>query len=129
MSTKTVPDNWPQLFDQVFGRHARALIAERHALKLAKGEFKLSASLHGMSFVTMLNRSRRLAHFEHYSYSVWRRGSTGPQVVRIVSRALCGQWIMQAKRADWFVDDPRCVPCERALHALIEAHRAAEVNS
>lgn len=109
------------LFDWAFGTQVRELIAEEHALKLSSSEFKLRASLKGHSFVTTRDQKNRLAHIADRSYTVWRRTPAGAKPQRLVARGFCGQWVMQARHADWSRDEPRCQRCIDALAALIKA--------
>lgn len=127
MSTAIV-DPSQAAIDAFFGAAIGEPEDESRALRLGPGEFALQASVRGNSFVTARNRSRRLAHIEHHAYVVWRRSLAGPQPVRFVAQAICGQWIVSAKRADWVYDDPYCRPCGRILDALLDDKRAIEVD-
>lgn len=114
------------LFDWAFGPQVRELVAEEHALKLSRSEFKLKASLKDHSFVTTRNQANRLAHIADRSYTVWRRTAAGPELQRLVARAFCGQWVMRARHVAWLGDEPQCQRCIDALSALIRANAAQD---
>lgn len=110
-------------------RAGREVDARYHALRLAKHEFYLRCSYKGMSFVTTRKGARKVAHFEHHSYSVWRPFGGGHQLRRIVTRALCGQWIISTQRAEWHLDEPHCKPCLSRLRTLIAEEQQEELDA
>jgi hypothetical protein len=129
MSAKK-PDHWADLMYQMFGVPLRRRGRAYHALNLAPGEFWLNASLKDHSFVTTLNRARKVAHIAQRSCTVWRRTVAGPQLQRVVAQGMCGQWIMQARHADWFRDDePHCDRCVDVLGRLLNKEDAHEAVS
>lgn len=122
--------HWAYLMDQAFGVPFRRLGRQQHALNLTPDEFWLNASLKGHAFVTTRNRSHKVAHIAQRSCTIWRRTPTGPQLQRVVAQAMCGQWVMQARHADWFRDDePHCDRCIDVLGRLLRKEDQREAVS
>jgi hypothetical protein len=105
--------------DLVAGLKEPRSVARRPAVQ--GGEFVLLASFHGGAVVTARARSHKLVHFEHATLSVWRHTLGGPVLARVSVWTLCGQWIKFANRAQWYLDEPACGRCSRALRASSSA--------
>lgn len=118
-----------RMLDRFCRRRARDRKARDSALRLAKGEFALSASFKGIAFSTTRNRSRKLAHIQHSVYSIWRVDWDTHELMRLVARGLCGQWIVSAQPVEWGDGENGCAGCLAVARELVAEQAQEELTA